>query len=428
MGQLNNELQMYRDALSQKLRLSQWHQLPVWGEMIGHIGGTDDHGYPKSVPYGSIARKSIRPTGKPIEVLTDWNHQGGWAMDIPILLPLRKKPVVGDEQAKGKEEDRNWVYNRAYITQVRKPAKVTDGLFGEQALNPKLLTQIWKNLADEFQHYNQRLQAYSPYDAMYQGYDQQLLDTSAIGLTRRSHPNFYIAGYGRVPFDADNSAYETAIAAEFANLGADDGMSLQVIRNLKYYGSHHMIVPTTAGNYKIYGVLIINDAQMMQLAKDPEFRENHVQLVLKEGKEAAVFSGAYDAYLCEGVLILVDVNNPGAWISGDSDYDSNRGIINYGNPNPLENPIHQSDIKLAVYMGASAILCGHTVPLQFKNETDDYENIKGEASRTVVGYNRADRFDSDSFLTAAENLTNSSSVVCATYSPNAPSWGVPSGS
>lgn len=424
MGQLNNQLKMYRDALSQKLRLSQWYQIPVFGQMIGHIGGTDEHGHPRSVPYGAVQGKQVKPTGKPIEVLTDWYHPGGWAMDIPILLPLRKKPVTGDAQAKGKEEDRNWLYNRAYITQVRKPAKVTDGQMGELALNKKLLTQIWENLKDEFQSYNQRLQAYAPYDAIYRGYDDNLLNTAELGLTQKSHPNFYVAGYGRVPFNPDPVAYETAIATQLQNLGGGDGMSMQVLRNMQFYGSRHLIVNTSAGPYKVKGVCIINDAQMMQLAEDPLFQKMHIALVTKDGDTSPLFSGAYEAHLVEGVLILVDVNNPGVWLSGDTDYDSSRGTINYGNVNPLENPINASDIKLALFMGASAVLCGSTRSLSFKNETDDYENVKGECSITVLGYNRADRYDTDKFLPTSLAVTNTSSLVCATYSPNNPSWGV----
>lgn len=423
MSQLNSELKMYREALSQDLRLTQWSQIPVFAEMIGHIGGTNDFGYPKTVPYGSVQGKRLRPTGKPIEVLTDWNHQGGYSIDIPILLPMIDKPVVGNKNAKGQEEDRRWIYNRAWITLVRKPAKVTDGLMGELALNPKLLTQIWNNLKQEFQHYNQRLQAYSPYDAMYQGFDQQLLDTTELSLTRRSHPNFYVAGYGRVAFNSTNSAYETAIAAQLTNLGSTDTMSVQVIRNLAQLGAHHLIVPTTAGPYAVKGVMIISDAQMRQLVEDALFEKVQIQMVTKDGSNAPFFSGAYASFLIEGVLVLVDINNPGVWISGDSDYDSSRGTINYGNSNPLANPIHNSDIKLGIYMGASAILCGSTRGLTMENETDDYKNVKGECSQTVIGYNRADRFDHDGFLADSESITNTSSMVFATYSPNSPTWG-----
>lgn len=427
MGQINTDLKMYRDALSQKMRKSQWYQIPVWGDMIGHIGGTNDHGYPRSVPYGSVAAKTLKPTGQVIEVLTDWTHMGGHAIDVPIKLPLRKKPVYGDNQAEGNEEDQSWVYNRCLINQVRKPVKTSDGLMGDLALTPKMLMQIWDNMKDEFISYNQRFQAYAPYDAILRGFSDNILASKAEGgfgntVKQKSHPNFYVAGYGRVAFNSDNDVYETAIKAQLQNLGVEDKLSVQAIRNLQVYGGRHMIVPTTAGNYKVKGVLIINDAQMVQLASDPLFEKLHIALITKEGTNAALFTGAFEAHLLEGVLILVDLNAPGCWIAGDNDYKSERGIINYGNENPLEYPVHQSDIKLALYLGASAILCGHTVPLGFKSRTGDYENIKGESSFTVVGYTRADRYDHDGFLAPSEFLGNSSSIVLATNSPNNPSW------
>jgi hypothetical protein len=428
MGTINSDLRMYRDALSQKMRKSQWHQIPVWGSMIGHLGGMDDHGYLRSVPYGSVQAKTLRPTGMPIEVLTDWNHMGGHAIDVPVKLPLRQEPIYGDNQAEGQEEDFTWVYNRCLINQVRRPVKTRDGLMGEQALTPRMLMQIWDNLKDEFVSFNQRWQAYAPYDACYRGFSANILASKAKGgfgdvIKQKSHPNFYVAGYGRVPFNADPATYESAIATELDNLGSDDKMTVQVIRNAQIYGSRHMIVPTTAGNYKVKGVMIINDAQMAQLAEDPLFEKLHIALITKDGTGAALFTGAYEAHLIEGVLILVDINNPGVWTSGETYYDSARGTINYGNVNPLENPIHQSDRKLALYIGASAILCGHTVPLGFKNRTADYDNVKGESSFTVVGYTRADRYDHDGFLSASEFLGNTSGIVIATSSPNNPSWG-----
>jgi hypothetical protein len=421
MGQINNDLRMYRDALSSELKYSQWHQLPVWGSMIGHIGGTDDHGYPKSVPFGSVQAKTLKGTGKAIEVLTDFNHQGGWAIDVPVKLPLRQKPIYGDNQAQNNEEDMEWIYLRGLINQVRYPVKTSDGLQGEQALSPKKLMQIWKNTKDEIASINQRYQAYAPYDAIYTGYSDNLKN-APVNMTQKSHPNFYVAGHGRVAFNPDNAIYEASIVTALNNMGAADVLSVQAIRNMHVYGSRHMIVPTEAGGYKVKGILIINDAQMAQLSADPLFEKLHVALIQADGNKAALFTGAYEAHLLEGTLILVDINNPGVWINGDADYDATRGLINYGNVNPLENPIHSSDIKLAIYMGASAILGGHTVPLQFKNRTDDYENIKGEAGRTVVGYTRADRYDHDSFLSVAKFIENSSSAVLATKTPNNPTW------
>src|SRR5690554_3184724 len=314
MGQINNDLRMYRDALSAELKLSQWHQIPVFGQMIGHIGGTDDHGYPRSVPYGAVQSKTLKGTGKAIEVLTDFNHQGGWAIDVPVKLPLRKKPIYGDNQAKDNEEDFNWIYLRGLINQVRYPVRTSDGLMGEQALNPKKLMQIWKNVKDEIASINQRWQAYAPYDALYRGFSDNLF-ADPINMTQKSHPNFYVAGYGRVPLNSDNDTYETAIAAQLNNLGSDDGLTVQAIRNLQIFGSRHMIVPTMAGDFKVKGILIINDAQMAQLSQDPLWEKIHIALITADGTKAPLFTGAYEAHLCEGVLVLVDINNPGVWIS-----------------------------------------------------------------------------------------------------------------
>lgn len=433
MGLINDKLKAYRVALRQEMKNSQWYQIPVWAPMIGHIGGTENGYAPKSVPFGAAASKTLRPTGKPIEVLTDWNHMGGWEMDIPILLPLRQKPVYGDVEAQGKEEERDWIYLRAIINQVRKPAKTRDGLMGEQALTAKMVAQIWGNMKQEFIEYNRKWQAYAPYDALYRGFSDNILASKADGgfghvISQRSHPNFYVAGYGKVAWSNTPATYETNVAAALDGLTTANHFDSQVIKNAKLLGGRHRINAVKVGPYDVNGIMIINDAQAAQLIDDDLFQKTHVALITKEGQNSALFTGNIEAYLFLGVLILVDMNNPGVWTAGDEaiGYKASRGLINYGNENPLDNPIMATDRKLALYVGASAVLCGHTVSLNFKNRSDDYDNVRGESSYTVVGYNRADRFDHDGFIGTAGNfLDNCSSMVIATNSPNTPSWTVP---
>lgn len=420
MATLNNDLLMYRTAQSQKLKLSQWYQIPVWGDLIGFVGGTDNNRYPKSIPFGGAKANRLRGTGKPVEVLADWFHQGGWDIEIPTLLPLREKPVVADDQAFGKEEDRAWVYQKAYITQVRRPAKVTDGAMGDLAINPNYYKQLINSLRDDFVDYNKRLQAYSPYDAIYRGYDDQLLRSRVLGLSQKSHPNIFVEGYGRVTYDPDNDTYETNVKNVLQNLGANNKFTMKTLRRMQAIGSELMFVETTAGTYAVKGVAIINDRQMMDLVEDPLFQKMQVQLITKEGTDSPLYHGRYETYLVEGVMILVDQNNPGVWIAGDSGYDSSRGILNYGNVEPLKNPVHQSDIKGAIYMSASAILCGTTKALRFENETGDYGNVKGETSITVVGYNRADYIDADNL--APNYPKNTSSLVVFTYAKQDLNW------
>src|SRR3990167_10602639 len=129
MGLINDKLRAYRSILNQELKAAQWYQIPVWGDMLGFIGGMSGK-YPVTVPFGASKARTLKPTFKPIEVLTDFQHQGGWEMDIPIGYPFTEEPIYGDNPAMGSEESRKFAYNKAIINRVRKSALKRDGLMG----------------------------------------------------------------------------------------------------------------------------------------------------------------------------------------------------------------------------------------------------------------------------------------------------------
>lgn len=425
MGQFNSEVSMYRTALQKDFTMQEWYQVPVWGDLMGYVGGMNEYGYPTSIPYGAIKGRNVAATGKVVEVLLDWFHEGGWDMEIPVLLPLVDPPKTGDEQAKGKGEDRRWVYRKAWITQVRKPVKVSDGAMGDMSINPKLVKRLLSRVKTDLEHYNKQIRLHSPYQAFYRGFDDQLIASQELpSCVQTTHPNFYIEGYGKVAYNAVNATYEGNIATLLGNLGTDDTFSMSTLRRLKMAANDLTIgMPTISVMGKpITGVCILNDRQFMQLAEDPLFEKLHIALVTSDGEKSPMFTGAYEAHLVEGTLILVDVNNPGIWVNGDTGYDSTRGVLNYGNVNPIKNPIHNSDIKCALYLGASALLCGNTKQLKMEDEIDDFGNIKETASITTLGYTRSDNKNTDSKVATADFNPNTSSILCATYTPQASSW------
>jgi hypothetical protein len=170
-------------------------------------------------------------------------------------------------------------------------------------------------------------------------------------------------------------------------------------------------------------VWVINDSQAFQLYQDDEFQSMHTALITKDGEKSALFTGVIEAHLFQGALILVDMNAPGVWTSGETDYLSSRGTVNYGNDNPLANPIMASDRKVALVLGASAVMGGHAQSLAFEKEDWDYKSKKSEASYTIVGYNRSDIYDHDGFHGTSGNfLENTSSLSITTFSPNVPTW------
>jgi hypothetical protein len=429
MPLLNDSLKAYRALLKKEMAAAQWYQIPVWAPMIGHIGGTEGK-YPRSVPFGASKARTLKPTYKAIEVLTDFYHGGGWTMDIPVAYPLTAEPIYGDNPALGNEEKRKWAYNQAIINQVRKPVLTRDGTMGELALTPKMVAQIMENAKDELVDFNTRFQAYAPYDALTKGYSRNILASKAAGgfgnvLTQKSHPNFYAAGYGQATWSDTPATYEANVVTALASLTntATDYFGTPTIKNAKLFASQLRIQPTQVGPYTAH-VMVIHEAQALQLFADTDFKATMTNLILKEGSDSPLFTGVVGAYLYLGMLILVDSNAPGALISGDPGYDATKGLINYGNPTPLANPISQSNRKLAFLVGASSVMCGMARSLTFASETWDYDNKKSEASATTIGYNRSDIYDNDGFFSATAGLfkENTSSLIIATYSPNTASW------
>jgi hypothetical protein len=430
MGLINAKLSAYRRGLSRDMAAAHWHQIPVWAEMIGHISGMEGD-YPRSVAYGAMRARQVRPTMKPIEVLTDFGYIGTrLEFEVPIYYPFVEDPVYGDNPATGTEEDRKFAYRRCIVNQVRKAVNNWDGVIGQLALNERMIMSIMKNNQKDLIDYNNRLQAYSPYDALTRGHSQNILASKAAGgfgnvLSQRSHPNFFAAGYGQATWSDVAATYETNVGTALDSLGnsATDYMSSKVITNAKIFAANLRITPTKVGQWDNIHVMIIHQAQWAQLQQDETFMKAAIALTQKEGTGTSIFTGVSSAYIYGGMLILVDNNAPGVWTSGDTDYSSTRGTVNYGNAQPIKNPLMTSDRKLAFIVGASAVMCGHIVPLGFKSQTWDYENKKSEASHTVIGYNRADIYDQDGFFGTAGNFKeNVSSLIIATYSPNTPAW------
>ena len=427
---LNDALKAYRALLKQEMKGAQWYQIPVWAPMIGHIGGVDDGKYPRSIPFGASKSRTLRPTGKAIEVLTDFYHGGGWNMDIPIIYPLTEDPVFGANPALGNEEHRKWAYNQALINQLRKPVLTRDSTMGELALTPKMVKQIMENAKDDLVDFNKRWQSYAPYDALTRGYSQNILAPKASGgfghvYSQKSHPNFYVAGYGKATWSDTPATYETNVNTSLDSLtNVDtDYFTSRTIVNAKYYASQLRIQPTQVGQYYVH-VMIIHPAQASQLFNDSDFKATMQALTTKDGDKSPLFTGVVDAYLYRGMLILVDENAPGVWTSGDGSYDSTRGTVNYGVAHPMSNPQMASDRKLAFLIGASGVMCGMARSLSFASETWDYEEKKSEASATTIGFNRSDIYDNDGMFSATAGLfkENTSSLIIGTYSPNSPSW------
>lgn len=425
MGQYNQDMKAYRAILNREMHLAHMVETPFWSQFIGFIGS--EGRYPKSVALGSNRTKLLRPTGKPIEVLTNFEHEGGVTMDIPVVYPLTEPMIYGDKQLLGTEESRKIAYKTVRINQVRKGIKVRDGKMSEQVLKkPEVQKELMTTASIELRDINTRWNGFGVYDAFLRGFSDNLTSTVAdggLGVTAKSHPNFYVMGSGKAAWNDNPVTYESNVATALATLtdASTDYFSTRTIEAAVFYASKHKIQPMKFGSQQFY-CMVISPAQAIQLWSDQKWLNAQSERIKAEGDKSPLFTGIIEG-VYRGVLIYVDQNAPGTKVTGDTGYDSSRGVVNYGNKNPLENPIDESPRKLAILFGKSAIACGYASALKFEQETWDYGNKKTEGSHMIVGYERSDIYDSDGDFGVSGNFKeNTSSMVIATYSPENVSW------
>jgi hypothetical protein len=420
MGMYSKDMKASRDLLSRKMHLATWTQMPFWNKFIGFIGSKGR--YPESIAAGQKSTR-LAPTGQPIEVLTDFQHQGGLTMDIPVKYPLTEPPVYGDNQLLGTEESSKIAYKIVHINQVRKGVKVSDGAMSDQVLQrPDIQLELMGKAQVELTDYNMKWNGYQPYSALLTRYSLNLTAAKkdgGLGLTAQSHPNFYVEGAGKVAFSNTASTYETNVATALSGLVEGDAtqvFSTRTIEKARLYASKLKIQPVLMDGEYVFP-MVISEAQADQLWQDEKWLAAQHQRVTKDGKAAAVYTGVLEG-VYRGVAIFVDSNIPGATIEG-ANYDSSRGTVNYGNANPIADPRDSSPIKLAILFGASAVACGYASQLKFEKETWDYNNKKTEGSKMIVGYERPDIYDIDGYFGDANLFKeNTSSLVIATYSPD----------
>ena len=136
-----------------------------------------------------------------------------------------------------------------------------------------------------------------------------------------------------------------------------------------------------------------------------------------KGDDARTLTGQVEG-IYYGAIIAVDMNMPTVKVSGDTGYDSNY-TVSYancqdGSTHYIKQPYDRGNRKLAILHGASAVVAAQAQPLAFTKEIFDYEYVKSEEGRMMVGFERCDITDYDGrFGTAGAIQQNASSLVWA---------------
>jgi N4-gp56 family major capsid protein len=404
-GMYTSSMQAYRRLLNKDLQLATWENVPFFARGIGLVGGGTS--FARSSVTSSSNEKLARPTGKPIEMLTNFQSEGSDTMDIVLKYPLTEAGVLGDAQILGTEEVRKIAYKKIRIAEISKGVKIKDAPSSEQVLKkPEIQKALMDSAQADLKDWFQRWIGFGIYDGFLKGASENV--RSHFGLSVVSHPNFVVAGSGLVTFSSTPATYEGNVATALGGLSdtASDRMTVKAIKAVAKYASEKKIQ-----KFQGYWHLVLHPDQIYQLKADSEY-VNAVQYGQLRGDENPLFTGFVGAI--DGVKIYEDENIPGVAVDT---------IPVYGNTNPLANPRYSTgNLRLGILYGASAIAIGQANPLRFENEDYDYSRKKTEAGMMTVGIERADIFDTDGMFGTAGFKENTSSLVLATYSPASVAW------
>lgn len=414
-----DNLREYRKLLNTSLKFAPWTGDSIWVNQMGFIGS--DGNYPKAVAFGSSETKFLTPTGKPIEVVTQFQQDGRDVLEVPLLNPLTNQPTL-DEQLLGKEEEQKLTYQEVHLHIFRHGVITQDSKMGRQKLDAKIAKQIMTRAKNQLSDYFRRLIGYQPYLALLEKYSYNLTAATAsggAGLTPVLHPNFYVAGSTKPTWSETPATYATNVAAKLAELSnaAEKRMSAALIKSMVRQASLLKIRPAAqVGGKKLYDI-VISEAAAFDLSKDEEFRAafNYAYMGGKQASELEY--GQIDGKVFFNAVIHVDQNIPDVKITGDSGHDTSK-TVSFGNTDYMKNPLSTGNRNLAILFGASAVACGYGAPLQFESEDYDYKYKKTEGADMLVGFERTDIQDFDGKFGTAGLKENASSLVVAHWADN----------
>ena len=74
----------------------------------------------------------VRPSGKPIEMMTEFIQKGRDNMLLPMRMDLSGAPVFGDTVVEGTGEDQDLDFLRLYVNQTRKAVMAQSGAMANE--------------------------------------------------------------------------------------------------------------------------------------------------------------------------------------------------------------------------------------------------------------------------------------------------------
>jgi len=428
-GSITTETALFRENLERKVTKLSW----VYSRMSQFMSFIDMKKYKEA---GQFSAKSGKQPVESFIHVTQSLDKGGIISEVPIRRPVVEDGVYGSANISGTGEHRTWFTKKVAVNQVAKAVIPQTSAMDKQVLTQELADELLEKGTADIQDWFTRFIDFQPYFAILTGYSKNLTHpTNGINKTQKSHPNFYVQGYGDIAFGTSSGAHvaytfdagwEANIATGLATLiegNTDAYFSLASIKNMVFLAGQKKIPKMKIKGQELY-LIFIHSAQMKQLREDPNW-VNYMKDAAARGDINQLFTGISEGYAIEGGYLIVDDTIPAIRNSGDTGYDSTTGGTNQygyhisGKPQYLAEPRDTGAKKPAILVGQGAVTASCPSRLKLSQEVSNHGQFIEDAGTMIFGFERADIIDDDGFVrTAGLLLENSSSLVYVTYSPD----------
>jgi len=329
---------------------------------------------------------SYHPSGKPIEMLTDFVQAGRDNMLIAMEKRLTGDPVYGDEVLKGTGEDQDLDWLRVYVNQYRKAVVAKSGAMANQRLK---IYNMMKKAKPQLVNWGSQYENQAVFRSYYEGVSPNLSKGTAyggLGVVKRLHPNWYYNDGGVLKQAGD--AGETKIASDLdtAASNTDEGMTSEIVEFLNPVMMTKRIPQIVSENGYPYWAGVISPQQKITLATDSDFAAANraAWTGLKTNAELKGFVGYYF-----GFAFYEDLIGIRSWDSTNNNLFGTTTAAAF-EPSTLPADGNQN----AIFFGNSSMGKGIAQDgTKYTTEIDDHENVKEIGMAVINGYNRADYFD-----------------------------------
>ena len=397
------------EIIEAKLRKETWYNT-FFAKFSGNVDiSSDDNG-----------NKVYRPSGNPIEVLSDFIAQGRDNMLVPFLSQLTGSPVYGDTVLKGTGEDQAMKWLRVFVNQTRKAVMKKSGSMSEQR---QKIYKLYEAAKPQLSQWFTKWENQAIFQTFYEGASPNLTtgtNSDGLGLARRYHPHWWINDGGVLTTVGTSGSTKTngnldgAIGmTAAADATCDTGITAAILMDLRVKCMElkipHMV--TKGGNP--YWCLLLHPAQASALMQETEYKAAVRNAFSGKMLDQPELSGAVGYFA--GFVIYEDIIGIREWDEAGYFFGSTTSAR--FDPTAVTLASGTSRVYNSIVFGKSAIGKGVAEDLHFTNEVDDHANTIEIGGASINGYNRNEYYaEGDATTGNGDAFENDNATVADTDS------------